>query len=196
MVTVKDNDEGGVTVTHTVNGAANGAIAFENTHTDPDPVTITIDVTKTVENKTQPGITAEGFEILLHEGNTQRGTVKTGATGKAGFQITYGLEDVGKTVTYKVTEKKGKVAGVTYDETVHTVKVTVAAKEDGSLYTVINDQEASSVAVSFKNIYEKPATPVTGDDFPVFLLGGLLLLSAAAFVAVLLTKKKGGKYTA
>lgn len=194
VVTVKDNNEGGVSVTYTVNGTANGVMAFENTFTNPDPVTITIDVTKIVENKTEPGITAKDFEILLYEGDVQRGVAKTGENGKAGFQITYGLEDVGKTVTYKVAEKKGKVAGVTYDETVHTVKVTVAAKEDGTLYTIINDKEASSVAVSFKNIYEKPATPVTGDDFPVFLVGGLLLISAAAFVVLLLTKKKGGKY--
>lgn len=194
VVTVKDDDEGGIAVAYTVNGTPNGRIAFKNTFTNPDPVSVIIDITKTVENKTQPGITAEDFEILLYEGDVQRGTAKTGATGKAGFQITYGLEDVGKTVTYKVMEKKGKVAGVTYDETVYAVKVAVAAKEDGTLYTVINDKEADSVAVSFKNIYEKPATPVTGDEFPVFLAGGLLLISAAAFIVLLLTKKKGGKY--
>ncbi len=197
VVTVKDNGEGGITVSHTVDGAADGAIAFENVFTEPDPAMVLIDVTKIVENKTQPGITAEDFEILIYEGDVQRSSAKTGATGKAGFQIAYTLEDVGKTVTYRVMEKQGKAVGVTYDETVYEIQIAVAAKEDGTLYTVINGQEIDSVEVIFTNIYEAPTTPVTGDTAPIVLAGSLMLVSLAAIVVLLMSKKrKGGKYAA
>lgn len=197
VVTVKDNDQGGVSVSYTVNGEAEGALAFTNTFTKPAPAVATVYIRKSVINKTQPGIGPEGFTFVLEQESGSTHEVTSSEEGKAGFQVSFGYDDIGKTYTFKVYEKRGSVAGVTYDTTVHTVIVKVETNPDGSIKTVINDVTTNAIELEFTNVYEKPQTPVTGDDFPIIMLLSLLVISGAAFVALMLTKKKkGGKYCA
>lgn len=104
------------------------------------------DVTATVENKTQPGISLADFKILIHEGEIQLVTAETDDTGKTKFQLSFNTEDVGKTATYTVSQKKGYTTGLKHDEMVHTIRVTVEQKADGILYTIINEKETDTVS--------------------------------------------------
>lgn len=197
VVTVKDNDKGGVDVSYTVNGKASGeiAIVFTNTFTEPDPAVATIYIQKKVINKTQPGVGLDGFAFILEQESGSTHTVTSNEAGTAGFQVSFGYQDVGKTYTFKVYEKRGNTPGMTYDGTVYTVTVKVELNPDGTIKTVINDVATNAIALEFTNTYEKPETPVTGDDFPIIALGSLMFISAAAFVVLMFTKKrKPGKY--
>ena len=196
VVTVKDDNKGGTELTYTVNGTNQGAIAFTNVYTEPADVAGKIFIQKNVVNKTEPGIGLKDFTFVLSDG-TNTVEAKSDEKGKAGFQITFTAADIGKTYEYKVSEKKGNTAGMTYDNTVYTVTVKVSLNEDGTLGLTINDSITDSVTLNFTNTYEKPGTPVTGDNFPIMLLGIMMLLSAAGIAMVLLTKRrKPGKYSA
>lgn len=197
-VTLKVTDVGGslkADVSYSKGGVAAEKAVFTNVYTDPAPVNAKIYLQKNVINKTESDIGLDGFTFQLENGE-QKITVKSDKNGKAGFQVTFGVEHVGKTFELKISEVKGKTAGMTYDTTVHTVKVKVLQNADGSLALTINDKAADEISLSFTNTYEKPATPVTGDNFPIFLVGAVLLLSAAAIVVLLIKgKKKSGRYT-
>ena len=196
VVTVEDNDQGGVKVSYTVNGKEDGKLAFTNTYTAPEDVETNIYIQKKVVNKTENGIGLKDFTFVLEYGDSTYTDVSD-AEGKAGFQITLGAKDIGQTYEFKVYEKRGNTAGVTYDNTVYTLKIKVEQNPDGSIKTIINEVDTNAVDLEFTNTYEKPETPVTGDDFPVIMLGSLLVISGAAIVVLMLTrKKKGGKYAA
>lgn len=195
VVNVADDNKGGTQLTCTVNGAADGTIAFTNIYTQPKDVVAKIYIQKNVINKTEPGIGLKDFTFVMTHGDAAV-EVKSDENGKAGFQVTFGADDIGKTFEFKVSEKKGNTAGMTYDTTVHTVTVKVSQNADGSLALTINDKAADSVNLTFTNTYEKPGTPVTGDNFPLMLVGALMLLSAAAIALLLSKGKKRGKYTA
>ena len=193
-VNVKDNGKGEAVLSYTINDKADGKIAFANTYTAPDPVVAKIYIQKNVVNKTEPGVGLDGFTFQLQNGD-QKLTVESDKNGKAGFQMTFSTEHIGQTYELKISEVKGKTAGMTYDTTVHTVKIKVSQNTDGSLAVAINDKAADEITLSFTNTYEKPATPVTGDSFPVILVGTLLAISAVGFVTMLLLKrKKEGHY--
>lgn len=189
---------GGETLTNqaTVKKGGNTYSSNEVTNTIPEDMTASIYIQKNVVNKTEGAeIGPDGFEFILNlDGEKQ--SVTSGETGKAGFQLTFGAEDIGKTFAYKVTEKKGKVSGVTYDDTEYTVTIEVAQNADGSLKTIINGKDTNGIELEFTNTYAKPATPITGDSFQLFLLIGLLAVSGAGIAFLLLFKKrsKGGKY--
>lgn len=196
VITVKDNDQGSIDVSYTVNGKPSGeaAISFTNTYTDPEDVLANIYIQKKVVNKTESGIGLNDFTFVLEHGSATYTDVSD-AEGKAGFQITLAAKDIGQTYEFKVYEKRGNTPGVTYDNTAYTVVIKVEQNPDGSIKTIINDQVTNGVALEFTNTYEKPETPVTGDDFPLIALGSLLLISGAALVVLMLTKKrKPGKY--
>ena len=196
MVAVEDN--GGVlklTKTVTKDGAA-AELSFTNSQV-PEDVEVSIYIQKHVVNKTQPGIGLDGFTFVLEQESGTTDEVTSNADGLTGFLATFIYEDIGKTYTFKIYEKKGSTAGVTYDKTVYTVTVKVEQNPDGSLKTVVNGVDTNAIKLEFTNTYEKPQTPVTGDNFPVIALGTLMVLSGVAVVALLLTKKKkGGKYAA
>ena len=195
IVNVADDNKGGTQLNYTVNGAADGTIAFTNVYTQPNDVVAKIYIQKNVVNKTEPGIGLKDFTFVMTHGDAAV-EVKSDENGKAGFQVTFGAEDIGKTFEFKVSEKKGNTAGMTYDTTVHTVTVKVSQNADGSLALTINDKATDSVSLTFTNTYEKPGTPVTGDNFPLMLVGMLMLLSAAAIALLLSKGKKRGKYAA
>ena len=196
---MKDNGQGGVDVSYTINGKPSGEVEllFTNTFTKPEPKVASIYIKKIVENKTQPGIGLNDFIFVLEQESGSTHEVASSADGTAGFQISFGYDDIGKSYTFKLYEKKGSTAGVTYDTTVYTVIVKVEVNPDGTIKTIINDVDTNGIELAFTNIYEKPETPVTGDDFPIIMLGGLMVISALAIVMLMLTKKKKrGKYAA
>lgn len=195
-VAVKDNGKGEAELTYTINDKADGKIVFANTYTAPADVVAKINIQKKVINKTESAIGLDGFSFQLQNGD-QKLSVKSDKDGKASFLLTFSVEDVGKTFEVKVKEVKGKTAGMTYDTTVHTVKVKVSQNADGSLALTVNDKATDAASLTFTNTYEPNATPITGDNFPVLLLIVVLVLSMMAMVVLVMKRKaemKKGKY--
>lgn len=196
-ITIDDDDKGGIKVAYTIDGDANGKLVFTNVCTNPEDVIVNINIQKKVDNKSDKKIGLDGFTFVL-ECDSQKLTIVSNAEGKAGFQIPLGADDIGQTYTFKVYEKNGNAAGVTYDKTVYTVKIETQQNVNGSIKTLINDKEADTIVLEFTNIYEHLFNPGTGDNFPIVALGFLLVFSGAAIVLLILMKKKkkGGKYLA
>ncbi|MBQ1954721.1 MAG: hypothetical protein II350_03170, partial [Clostridia bacterium] len=101
VVTVKDNDEGGIDVSYTVNGAPDTEIEFTNTYKDPAPVTYT-PVAKKIYNKPLKG---GDFKFSL-EGEINGTEIKQEKTNAADGSITFdelSFPEAG-TYTFKVKE--------------------------------------------------------------------------------------------
>ena len=72
---------------------------------------------------------------------------------------TYGQEDIGKTFTYEIYEKKGAISSLTYSEAVYSVSVTVKDAGNGELYTEVmcGDEPFGGIA-EFVNTYRSPSS--------------------------------------
>ncbi len=96
------------------------------------------------------------FELLNEKGDViDTVTINPTSGAKADFAfktIKYELDDAGKTYTYtyRVKEKADNEEGMTYDDTVHTVTVTVSDAGNGSLKVVASN---NANALNFTNTY-------------------------------------------
>ena len=164
-VTVTDNGDGTLTAVAVITGGKNdGEIVFTNSYTTEDSNKIEIDGTKVLDGKDLE----EGkysFQLKAEDGTVIE-TVTNEADGSFAFTaLTYSFADLGgetqKVFTYTVVEVKGSLGGVTYDETVYTVEVTVTDNGDGTLTAVAvitggkNDGE-----IVFTNSYTTETTYV------------------------------------
>lgn len=115
---------------------------------------------------------AEGqfqFTLADEDGNVLQ-TVSNDADGRIVFDaLTYDESDIGQTYTYQVAEVNNNVTGVTYDNTVYTVAVSIADSEDSDGTLVITpvilngDQEVTGEegtlpAVTFENSFQGSVT--------------------------------------
>lgn len=73
-----------------------------------------------------------------------------------------------KTFTYRVWEEKGGIAGIDYDSTAKTVKITVTDDGEGNLTA---EAAADSAALEWENVYEASMTYSTGIDVRKTLTG-------------------------
>ncbi|MBE7001872.1 MAG: hypothetical protein E7421_04120 [Ruminococcaceae bacterium] len=212
VVTVKDNDQGGITASYTVNGNANGAISFTNVYTPkPEDITVDFNIIKTVVNKGGEKIGPEGFEFLLDTlaDGVADTTVKTDSSGKAKFTLNYTEDDVGNTYTYKLTEVNGGKANVTYSDAEYTIQVTIGLNGENKLFATltVNGKAATAVSAAFENVYDytvppqepqepqnpqKPPVenPKTGDSFMLQLWVALMFVSGGVLTTTLCIKKK------
>lgn len=104
------------------------------------------------------------FSFVLTETTTSESsytdTVQSDTNGNIVFtKIEYTLDDIGEHI-YTIKEVNGgsRTAGVTYDNTVRTVKVNVTDNHDGTLNTAV---EYPQGGVVFTNIYSADSTEVT-----------------------------------
>ena len=142
-------------------GAADAAAAMEAT------VTVVKNETQVVEfinsYAAQGEVTLGGMKVLegreleagqfsfelKNEAGEVIETVQNAADGSIAFSaIKYALGDAGKTFKYTVSEVKGTLAGVTYDETVYTVEVKVEDNGDGTLTATASE---NANALNFVN---------------------------------------------
>ena len=165
-VTLSDDHQGNLTAT--INGVEGNSFTgtIENKY-ETKPTTATFDVQKTIEDLTNSKRDGE-FEFQLIDKNgsvlqTKKITTNN-LTGSVAFNaISY---DKAGTYTYTIKEVKGSTKGFTYDETVHTVVVTVVDNIDTAQLsaTVTVDGKNTSTA-SFNNTYA--AKSVTEELFGV-----------------------------
>ncbi len=202
VVTVSDNGVGGIE-TETVMMLEDRfveSLDFVNIYTPaPTDVTVNLDVEKTVDNKGTATLAPEGFEFLLEKEGTEGGTtVKSDASGKASFALTFGEGDIGQTYTYFLSEKAGDMANVTYDTTVYTYQITVTLDEETNTLKVAvmqNGDGTETPVAKFTNTYTyTPPTPPTPPILPPTGVDSQLVLWIALFAAaggaVLVSRKR------
>ncbi len=201
VVTVEDNEQGGVTAAYTVNDDADGLITFTNIYTPkPEDIIVDFDIVKTVVNKGSETIGPEGFEFLLNAlaDGVADVTVKADENGKAKFTLTFTEDDIGNTYTYTLTEVNGGKANVTYSEVEYTITVAVSLNENNELVATLtqNGEDATAVVAEFENVYdytptpERPDSPQTGDNTNLHLWFALLFVSGGGILGTTLNGKK------
>jgi pilin isopeptide linkage protein len=152
-VTVTDTQHNGA---FDVDVAGAGAdLTFTNTYRATGALNLS--GTKAFTNGT---LTGDDFSFQLKEGDTVLQTVKNNANGTFAFSpIVYATDATDAAYqpgehTYTVSEVAGSAAGVTYDDTVYTVKVNVTDKGDGTL--AVDKVEGTDFnAFKFTNAFTK-----------------------------------------
>ena len=174
----------------TVDGEEVDEYGFTNIFT-PAPIQVEITAEKQVDNKTTLTMGKDGFSFLLTDGTTQA-TKVSGEDGLAKFQLEYSAADVGKTYTYKLSEVKGSIDGMTYDEKVYEITVTISQDNvTGELKATVSKTDNAV----FTNIYapvipDDPEPPKTADHSDMIRWCGMLTVSAFCMMAVLVLGKK------
>lgn len=176
-------------------------VTFNNTFIppvipDPDPITVSLFVQKTVKNTTSKTIGPEGFNFLVEQtGSTQPWTITSDADGKAQLDLTYTHEDLGKTYTYTVSEINDGREGVLYSEQTYELTVTITLDEENNILVPKLTNGGESVnkwETAFENTYthKEPLTPPTGDETPLLMWSILMAASGIAIVVLVVTGRK------
>ncbi len=177
--------------------AANGAfivdVLLSNVYVAPVDVTVTVD--KTVTSIGEKAIGPEGFTFILENTDTkEQSRVVTDKNGHAAFALRYGLADVDKTFTYTLSESRGDAAGVSYDDAVYTITVSVTREGNTMAAAVaVNGTAVEVCEVAFENVYDstQTVTPPTGDNRNLpFWLAMMVVSGAASVVLVVLDRRE------
>jgi len=148
-VTVSDAGNGKLNIEASEN---HNALDFTNNYQYTASGEIQFTGTKTLNGM---DLTADQFSFVL-SGEGVNETVKNAADGTFAFSaIKYDETDIGKTYTYTVTEQAGNVYGMSYDDTVYTIEVTVSDAGNGKLDIVATDNYQS---LDFTNNYQYTAS--------------------------------------
>ena len=189
-VSVTDNNEGALVASVEATdseGNSVEALSFVNAYTEQS-VTVGIDVVKTVENRSEKQITAEGFDFLLTKNGATVTKVTSDENGRARLELSFNDSDAGKTYSYILKEINGGMAGVTYDTREYKLDITVDFDENGELVaSVVKDGKTENATVAeFVNVYE---VIEPGDDSMFVAWIALLIISGGAAI----TLGKNGK---
>ena len=183
-VELKDKGDGTLEVTKKIDNG--GALKFVNEQLNVE-TSVTIGGVKVLKGRT---LKKDEFKFVLADADGKWVAAATNdAEGNFTFKpVSYKLFDLkgekAKVYTYSVWEVKGSGNGITYDEKVYTVKVTVTDNGDGTM-TAKADKTKSDI--KFVNREEKKNK--TGDEAPLGVLFGGLGIGAAG-LAVLLEDRK------
>ena len=153
-IEVTDSGDGTVTATPSItkDGEAATAVAFTNAYNVASltvPVTSRVAVSKELSGR-KLGEGEFEFKLYDSEGN-ELATGKNAADGTVTFDRDLTFSAAGE-YTYTVREVKGNLGGVTYDETVYSIVLTVTDNGDGALS--VSRKEGTPESVTFKNTYE------------------------------------------
>lgn len=182
------------------NGAYAVSVTFNNTFippvvTDPDPITVEIGIDKTVDNTGTLKYGLEGFEFVLENiATSEKLAAISDKNGKAMLSLTFTKTDVGKTYTYKLSETDHGLHGMTYDDDVYEITVSVSLSEDNRLIAAltIDGQATQTLKASFINVYhvDDPTPPQTADGTNLVFWLTMTIISTSAFVALTVYDKK------
>lgn len=167
----KENDKLVATVTYSGGDAEKGD-TFTNTKTPPTPVPPTVKPTSAqfkakkvlaINGSSDRTLKANEFTFLLKD---QAGTlIDTKANGENGDILfnPVSFNEAG-TFTYTIVEQKPATpeSAITYDETVHTVTVTVTKDENGQLNADVQ-YDGKKDTPTFTNTYTPPTPPTPSE---------------------------------
>lgn len=158
------------------------------------PVDVAIAINKKVTCVGESTIGPEGFSFILENTETKEQIrAVTDKNGQTAINLHYGLVDAGKTFTYTLSEARGNVAGVGYDERVYRIAVTVV-REGGEMQATVtvDDAAVEECVTHFENTYDgdQAQTPPTGDNrnLPFWLI--MMILSGAACVVLVVLDRR------
>ena len=164
-------------------------IQFQNTYTVADGEVVIAGTKTLVGRNMLPG----EFTFELYYGDELLDSTTNDADGN--FSFTLSPISAGGQETFTVKEVKGTTPGITYDERVYTVTVTVADEVKDGQWEItyeykVEDEPAESL--NFVNTFEAelPEPPKTGDESLLGMMIPMMLLSATAMLAVLIFGKK------
>lgn len=189
-ITVTVADVNGELQATTVVTTAEGVVTeygFTNIYT-PENADFSITVQKVLKNESDKAMGLDGFRFKLElDGESE--TLTTGADGKVKFDLSFGADDIGNIYTFKLSEVKGDVEGMTYDETVYEIVIAVTQNDEGEI--VLGVTREGTGDFTFENTYapeedEVPKTGVTMDGSWTLMMA----VSAICGLAVLVLGKK------
>ena len=181
----------GVTVT-SADGRFVVDVLLSNVYVAPIDVPVTVNKTVTAVNGN--AIAPEGFAFVLENVETREQVrAVTDKNGHTAINLHYGLADAGKTFTYILSEIRGDVSGVTYDEKVYRIEVTVARVGNAMTADVMVDGAAVEECVlRFENRYDEATavTPPTGDNMNLPFWLAMMVISGTACVVLALLDRR------
>lgn len=125
--------------------------------------TVTVDVTKVVENAYAAVIGRDGFKFQLVNtaDPSDVSTVISGTNGKAAFTRKYTEQDIGKTFTYEISEIAVSGTDMDFSTARFTLVVKVSLDAQGKLVAEmsLNGVATTAPAVTFTNTYDPTNTP-------------------------------------
>ncbi len=188
-VTVTDNGEGKLVAELTqVSGREDKNVVFTNRYkasaTDAVVLEAVKELADTTNNKDLTPTTGDFSFILKDADGKEVETVKNVVEAVTFTGLVFDAE--GRYV-YTISEVKGDLEGMTYDETVYTVTVTVTDNGAGKLEAEV----AYNADAVFHNTFEAPEEPPkTADDFSMNTWLLMMSVSAVGLLAVIVIGKK------
>ncbi len=160
-VDVTDTDfDGKLEASYTVVNGSGNAIVFRNQYVITGGDVVELSGSKTLNGR--PLIDGEFTFVLTNTAITKNGVALspleatqtvTNSNGGFLFSLAYGPEDVGKVYTYTISEQGGTKGGITYDDTVYTVTVTVTDVDGQVVATPVVTGGTAADALNFTNTY-------------------------------------------
>ena len=125
-------------------------LVFVNSYKSEMKTPVELEGTKTLNGR---DITAnDNFRFTIQNAEGYKETVSCGVDGK--FTFTALTFETAGTYTYTVSEESGSLGGVKYDDTVHTVVITVTDNGAGELIATYTVDGVANGTISFVNVYE------------------------------------------
>ncbi len=158
VTTVSDNGEGKLSVKHAFEDAQTKKATFTNVYR-ATPASVKITAIKTLVGRDLRD--GEFAFTLTGEGDTAdiSQTAKNDARGNVSFdELTFEAPGV---YTFRISEVKGTEEGMTYDESVYTITVTVVDNGEGQLEASLSYTKNGEAveAIEFCNTFTEQKTP-------------------------------------
>ncbi len=183
-------DEGTIKVVVKVTDDGNGQLAAEVQYPDDKTFnnqyapegTYTPEVKKVLKGR---DLKKNEFTFKMVGPDGKVYTAKNDADGNVVFdELEFGVDDIGETYTYTITEKKGNLKYVKYDDHEVTLTLTITDNGDGTL-KIKADYDGNK---TFTNKYKKPTPPKTGDTTQV--LPYMLMFTVALLGLILVFRRR------
>ena len=202
---VKDNGQGGLEVTWSINGTQDKTVAFENTY-EAKPASMSFGASKVLT-----GRDLEDGEFSFQVTDETGEAIYANGTNDAAGTVNFDPITFNQAGTYHLwisevlpedddAETEGiQSENVTYDETRYELVVTVEDNGTGNL-GVTNVEEVDGTPV-FENVYTEPVEPVlpggdsleqTGDSMPL-MMGAVAVAGVALVAGGLVVRRKHGE---
>ena len=205
---VKDNGQGGLEVTWSINGTQDKTVAFENTY-EAKPASMSFGASKVLT-----GRDLEDGEFSFQVTDETGEAIYANGTNDAAGTVNFDPITFNQAGTYHLwisevlpedddAETEGiQSENVTYDETRYELVVTVEDNGEGRLVvTDVTAADGSEPVPVFENVYTEPVEPVlpggdsleqTGDSMPL-MMGAVAVAGAALVAGGLVVRRKHGE---
>lgn len=120
-------------------------VTVQNWYAPEGTATALILIEKQVDSNSGEAKTAAGytFEVYDEDGSLVETSEETSAAGQTSLELTFDAEDAGSSFHYTLVENHSgeTIGGMTYDDTVHPITVTVVDNLDGTISAYIYDTD-------------------------------------------------------